>query len=80
LSKVGCAWAVTGVLGIILVSLGVLGLFDPQGAQAANDNDPFGAPPSVWFFVSQIIVGLLLMVWPVFLQYRIKRQSGVEGA
>ncbi len=65
MSKFGCAWYVTGLLGIIFVGFGVLGLLDPQSAQLANDADPFGEPPSAGSFVAEIAIGVLFILWPV---------------
>ena len=58
------------ILGVLLLAIGgmaaiiyAMGLIDPVGAQLADDNDPFGAPPHWWYgamglFVSLAVAGI----------------------
>ncbi len=64
------------VLGVFLSALGLgvslfalLALADPQGAQLANDADPFGAPPATTETLLHLAVGLVALgagCWLIF--------------
>jgi O-antigen ligase len=49
-------------VGVLLVALGGLGIADPAGVQHANDNEPFGSPPSRAEFALLVAIGLGLVV------------------
>ena len=56
-------------LSLILLLIGLLGsavslfvIFDPVGTQMANDNDPFGTPPSMVSSLLMLLVYLALGV------------------
>jgi hypothetical protein len=63
--KIGCLWAITGVLGLLVLGVGIIGIVDPTGSKQADDGDPFGEPPSRWWSATLTAVGLVLMLWPV---------------
>jgi len=62
------AKVVAGVSGLLLLlirtlgsAVSILAIIDPVGAKAADDNDPFGVPPSL---LSSL---LMLLIFCVFL-------------
>lgn len=81
--------SITAGIGLTLLSLLACGLFliaivDPAGTQMANDNDPFGPPPSrassaAGLGISALIgvAGLLLVCVPIF-RHRDSRHPAVS--
>ncbi|MEJ2790969.1 MULTISPECIES: hypothetical protein [unclassified Pseudoxanthomonas] len=61
------------VLGIGIVIFGLMVVADPQGAQLANDFDPFGVPPSTAQLLVHIAVGLALSALGIWLVARKSR-------
>jgi len=58
-------------LGIVIFSL--LGLLDPQGAQMANDSDPFGVPPSTTQLLLHVAFGIAMLAAGTWLVVRNRR-------
>jgi ABC-type Fe3+ transport system permease subunit len=63
------------LVGLIGVTLGVLGVIDPVGSKMADDNDPLGVPHSL--LESLLIAGAFAAVlvtgcWMTFLRRRPK--------
>lgn len=54
-------WLVTA-LGLSVLLIGLLAIFDPQGAQHANDSDPFGTPPSIARLWMCIAIGAAMAI------------------
>jgi hypothetical protein len=48
-------------VGLGIVAFTLLALLDPQGAQMANDSNPFGQPPSNAKLLKHLAVGLALV-------------------
>ena len=57
-------------LGLGVAIFGLLALADPQGAQLANDSDPFGAPPQTGMLLLHIAAGVALMALGIWLVAR----------
>ena len=57
-------------LGLGVAIFGLLALADPQGAQLANDSDPFGAPPQTGMLLLRIAAGVALMALGIWLVAR----------
>ncbi|WAC63720.1 hypothetical protein OVA13_02705 [Pseudoxanthomonas sp. SL93] len=57
-------------LGIGIAIFGLLAVADPQGAQLANDFDPFGVPPSTAQRMVHIAVGVALSALGIWLVAR----------
>ncbi len=61
------------IIGLSGVFFGVLSIYDPIGAQLADDHNPFAKPPtmseSIWvtaLYVFVLLVGILLLFGPAF--------------
>lgn len=68
-------------LGVLLAALGLgatvftlLALADPQGAQLANDADPFGVPSSTAEALTRLAGGLVALIVGLWLILRRKAQ------
>ena len=57
-------------LGLGVTIFGSLALADPQGAQLANDSDPFGAPPQAGLLLLHIAAGVALLALGIWLVAR----------
>jgi hypothetical protein len=80
LTRVGCVWVVTALIGLLLAAVSVLALVDPEGTKMADDADPFGTPPSRMSSLIRLGVAALLVVWPVIpLKIRRKHTDGSSG-
>ena len=67
--KVFC---ITAGIGLVLLSLVACGVFliaivDPVGTKMADDNDPFGPPPSRLYSVSGLLVSVAIGAAGVYL-------------
>ena len=57
------------VVGLVTVLVAILGIIDPEGAQFANDADPFGQPPPIGWDIALLLLGALaggggsLLIW-----------------
>lgn len=60
-------------LGPGIVIFGLFAIADPQGAQLANDSDPFGVPPSTAELLMHIAVGVALSALGIWLVVRKSR-------
>ena len=78
MTKVGCLWCSSALLGTLVVTMGVIAILDPRGVQMANDADPFGTPPSAWFSAALILGGLVLLLRPLPIVVR-RRRNGERG-
>ena len=67
-------WPVSA-LGFGIVIFGLLAIADPQGAQLANDSDPFGIPPSTTQILLDIAIGVILSAFGIWLVVRSPRLS-----
>lgn len=72
LLRAGCA-AILIIVGLLIAGLSILALIDPAGAKMADDNDPFGPPPSRVYDVVLLAAGLGLIVAAGFLIRTIAR-------
>ena len=61
----GGVWILSGVPGLIIAAIGLLGIVDPVGSQFANDSNPHGAPPPVWWGFVLVSLGSVLVLWPL---------------
>ena len=64
---IGC---LVSALGLGIVIFGLLAVADPQGAQLANDSNPFGAPPSTSQLLLHVAVGVALLTFGIWLVVR----------
>ncbi|MDH5821991.1 hypothetical protein QFW77_03150 [Luteimonas sp. RD2P54] len=64
---IGC---LATALGLGVVIFGAVALADPQGAQLANDSDPFGVPPSTVELLLHVAAGAALSALGVWLVAR----------
>jgi hypothetical protein len=46
------------LVGLLIVTFSVAAIIDPAGANASDDNDPFGPPPSRLSSTAWLAVGL----------------------
>jgi hypothetical protein len=76
---------IIGVFGFILLFAGLIGtpitllfIFDPVGTQMANDNNPFGTPPSLFGSILQLLFCLSIGVVGAFLVRRSIRKPSVS--
>jgi hypothetical protein len=69
--------AVLIAIGCVVALVGVIAVIDPVGTKAADDSDPFGAPPPRWQSAAFTVAGLGLIGGGVFLigRDRGRRQS-----
>ena len=79
----GCG-AIIAVIGAVGVVVNLLALADPVAAQAANDADPFGMPPSRTSIATQGGIYLLASLtggWIALRSHRLARaaQQAVQG-
>ena len=58
------------LLGLLMALFAIFAILDPVGAQMANDNDPFGTPPSLASSIGVLFaclavsgVGVFLLIW-----------------
>src|SRR4051812_20939696 len=79
--RMSAAKSVTAVLGVVLLLVGllmsavsVLAIIDPAGAKAADDNDPFGLPPSLLSSVAMLSVFLCVFGLGVLVAWRSVRK------
>lgn len=69
----------TAALGLGVVTLGLIGLADPQGMQQANDLDPFGVPPSTAGLLLGVAVGAAISALGIWLVARkLRRWASVS--
>ena len=59
-----------GLAGLMILMLGLLGIFDPVGTQMANDNDPFGEPQSALVSYTITIIGLLVFGSSIYFGFK----------
>jgi hypothetical protein len=64
LTRLGCLWLVTAMLGLLLAVLSLFAVLDPVGTKAADDADPFGTPPNRTSSLVSLGGGVLMIVWP----------------
>ena len=71
---------IAGVAGLLLLLVGLLGsavsllaIIDPVGTKAADDNDPFGVPPSVLGSLLMLLIFLCVCAVGIFLAWRSMR-------
>ncbi|NZA25760.1 hypothetical protein H0E84_05135 [Luteimonas sp. SJ-92] len=57
-------------LGLGIVIFGLLAVADPQGAQLANDSNPFGATPSTAQLLLHVATGVALLALGIWLVVR----------
>jgi len=48
------------VVGLVIILVAIMGIIDPQGAQLANDADPFGNPPPLGYAVGLLLFGIVV--------------------
>lgn len=75
IKAIGCLLA---ALGWGIVIFGLLAIIDPQGAQLANDADPFGTPPSMPSLLIQVGTGAVLLalgLWLVLRKAQVQRDA-----
>jgi len=72
---------IIGVFAFILLFVGLIGtpiallfIFDPVGTKMADDNDPFGPPPSLFGSVLTLLFFLIVSAVGGFLAWRSVRR------
>lgn len=60
-------------LGLGIVIFGLLAVADPQGAQLANDADPFGVPKWIGELFVRVAIGLAISAMGIWLVVRKSR-------
>ena len=71
----------TSIFGAALILIGLLGsgswihaIIDPRGLKAADDNDPFGIPPSRLETSIWLVIFLLVGAAGVYLTWKFSRR------
>ena len=59
----------------LFAAVTLIALLDPAGTQAANDADPFGAPPSLPRLCAQLAVSAAVLAGGIWLSWRPARRS-----
>ena len=77
---------IIGVFGFILLFVGLIGIpiallaiFDPVGTQMADDNNPFGTPPSLFGSILLLLFCLSIGVVGGFLVRKSVRKQPVSA-
>jgi hypothetical protein len=77
---------IIGVFGFILLFVGLIGIpiallaiFDPVGTQMADDNNPFGTPPSLFGSILLLLFCLSISVFGGFLVRKSIRKQPVSA-
>ncbi|MFA6563375.1 MAG: hypothetical protein WCV00_15815 [Verrucomicrobiia bacterium] len=69
------AVSITAGIGLVLLSLVACGAYliaivDPVGTKMADDNDPFGPPPSRLYSVSGLVISAVIGAAGVYLIWK----------
>jgi hypothetical protein len=77
---------VAGLSSVILLLVGLLGsavsvlaIIDPVGTKAADDNDPFGTPPSLLGSLLMLLIFLCVSAVGVFLAWTSVRERRLSA-
>jgi hypothetical protein len=70
LTRTGCLWIGTAMLGVLVAGVSLLAVLDPVGTKSADDADPFGTPPSRSTSLAWFGTGVFMIAWPLLLRRR----------
>jgi amino acid transporter len=68
----GLSSAVFLIIGLLGCAVALLGIVDPASAQMADDTDPFGTPPSIWFFLGLLVLFVAVSCLGVYVLSRLR--------
>lgn len=68
-------WLLGAVLGVFVTVHSLIIIVDAEGVQMQNKADPFGTPPSGSRASVRLVVGVLLVAWPVPFVRRFEREE-----